>query len=103
MQLNRGINNSGIYGIQIVPKDPTNPDLIENAGATVEEAIPLGVLGNQETEFVFDTLQSSIDTEIALFYPDGRLGLENDDFNGTLQSGLAVSYTHLTLPTNREV
>ena len=91
VQLNRGINNSGIYGIQIVPKDPTNPDLIENAGATVEEAIPLGVLGNQETEFVFDTLQSSIDTEIALFYPDGRLGLENDDFNGTLQSGLGFS------------
>ena len=91
VQLNRGINNSGIYGIQIVPTDPTNTDLIENAGATVEDAIPLGVLGTRETEFVFDTLQSSIDTEIALFYPDGRLGPENDDFNGTLQSGLAFS------------
>ena len=91
VQLNRGINNSGIYGIQIVPTDPTNTDLIENAGATVEDAIPLGILGTRETEFVFDTLQSSIDTEIALFYPDGRLGAENDDFNGTLQSGLAFS------------
>ena len=88
VQLNRGINNSGIYGIQIVPTDPTNTDLIENAGATVEDAIPLGVLGDQETVFIFDTLQSSIDTEIALFYPDGRLGAENDDFNETLQSGL---------------
>ncbi|HCQ39388.1 MAG TPA: hypothetical protein DIV39_09565, partial [Verrucomicrobiales bacterium] len=35
VQLNRGINNSGIYGMQIVPTDPTNQDLIENAGATV--------------------------------------------------------------------
>ena len=96
VQLNRGINNSGIYGIQIVPTDPTNTDptntdVIENAGATVEDAIPLGVLGTRETEFVFNTLQSSIDTEIALFYPDGRLGPENDDFNGTLQSELAFS------------
>ena len=91
VQLNRGINNSGIYGIQIVPTDPTNTDLIENAGSTAEDAIALGVLGDQETELVFDTLLSSIDTEIALFYPDGRFALENDDLDGTLQSGLAFS------------
>ena len=60
-------------------------------GSTAEDAIALGVLGDQETELVFDTLLSSIDTEIALFYPDGRFALENDDLDGTLQSGLAFS------------
>ena len=66
-------------------------EVIDNVGSTAEDAIALGVLGDQETELAFDTLQSSIDTEIALFYPDGRFALENDDLDGTLQSGLAFS------------
>ena len=66
-------------------------EVIDNVGSTAEDAIALGVLGDQETELVFDTLLSSIDTEIALFYPDGRFALENDDLDGTLQSGLAFS------------
>ena len=86
VQLNRGINNSGIYGIQIVPTDPTNQDLIDNVGATVEDAIPLGVLGDRDTSVGFSTLKSSIDTEIAIFTPLGTLAQENDDIGGTSQS-----------------
>lgn len=86
VQLNRGINNSGIYGIQIVPTDPTNQDLIDNVGATVEDAIPLGVLGDRDTSVGFSTLKSSIDTEIAIFTPSGILAQENDDIGGTSQS-----------------
>ena len=90
VQLNRGINNSGIYGIQIVPTDPTNQDLLDNVGATVEDAIPLGVLGDRDTSVEFSTLKSSIDTEIAIFTPSGNLALENDDIAGTSQSAIGA-------------
>jgi len=66
-------------------------EVIDNAGSTSEDAISLGVLGDGQAQINFDTLQSSIDTEIALFYPDGRLAAENDDFNQTLQSGFGFS------------
>ena len=88
VRINRGINNSGIHGIQIVP---TNPELIEGAGSSPANAIPLGVLGDRETIVAFNTFESLIDTEMALFTSGGVLAAENNDAEETLQSSFAYS------------
>ena len=88
VRINRGINNSGIYAIQIVP---TNPELIEGAGSSPANAIPLGVLGDREAVVAFNTFESLIDTEMALFTSNGLLAAENNDAEETLQSSFAYS------------
>ena len=88
VRINRGINNSGIHGIQIVP---TNPELIEGAGSSPANAIPLGVLGDRETIVAFNTFESLIDTEMALFTSGGVLAAENNDAEETPQSSFAYS------------
>ena len=88
LQINRGNNNAGIYGLQIVP---TTPEIIENQGISQADAIPLGILGDRETVVAFNTFESQIDTEMALFAPDGALIAENNDSAATLQSSFAYS------------
>ena len=90
VRINRGINNSGIHAIQIVP---TNPELIEGAGSSPANAIPLGVLGDREAVVAFNTFESLIDTKMALFTSNGLLAAENNDAEETLQSSFA--YTSL--------
>ena len=87
VQINRGNGNSGIYGIQIVPSDKGN-DILDGVGATRADAISLGVLADPDTIIDFNTLQSSIDTEIGLYRPDGGLLAESDNVFGGFQSGL---------------
>lgn len=88
VKINRGNGNSGIYGVQIIPTDPTQ--ILDGVGAIRTDAIDLGVLGDSTTRLSFDTLQSSINTEMALFRPDGAFAGESDDFAGTPQSGFEV-------------
>jgi hypothetical protein len=87
VQINRGNGNSGICGIQIVPSDKGN-DILDGVGATRADAISLGVLADPDTIIDFNTLQSSIDTEIGLYRPDGGLLAESDNVFGGFQSGL---------------
>ena len=68
----------------------------DGTGSSPANAISLGVLGDQQTIHQFDTLDSSIDTQLALFSPEGSLLEENDDVAGTLQSGFALSLAYGT-------
>ena len=91
LQINRGNGNSGIHGVQIIPTDPV--EILDGVGANYTDAIDLGILGDSDAMIEFYTLQSLIDTKMALFYPDGSFAAENDNFFDTLQSGFA--YTNL--------
>ena len=61
---------------------------MDGVGATRADAISLGVLADPDTIIDFNTLQSSIDTEIGLYRPDGGLLAESDNVFGGFQSGL---------------
>ena len=91
LQINRGNGNSGIHGVQIIPTDPV--EILDGVGANYTDAIDLGILGDSDAMIEFYTLQSLIDTKMALYYPDGSFAAENDNFFDTLQSGFA--YTNL--------
>ena len=91
LQINRANGNSGIHGVQIIPTDPV--EILDGVGANYTDAIDLGILGDSDAMIEFYTLQSLIDTKMALFYPDGSFAAENDNFFDTLQSGFA--YTNL--------
>ena len=55
-------------------------------GLSPERPVRLGILGDGSLPLTFSTVGSTIDTEMALYGPEGNLLLENDDFGGTRQS-----------------
>ena len=78
--------------IKVLPKPETSKTLIIN-NPHVKKAL----------EYLGKSLSSSIDPSGGVFYPDSFE--KHFSFNDLTHKGAltAVSYTHLTLPTNREV
>ena len=60
-------------------------------GLPPECPVALGPLGDGSLPLQFSTLGSTLDTQMALYGPEGNLLIENDDFSGTRQSGFSAS------------
>ena len=65
---------------------PGNP-----SGLPPELPVSLGSFDLGRLPLQFNTLGSTIDTEMALYGPEGELLSENDDFRGTRQSNIGAA------------
>ena len=69
-----------------------------------EPTRPVGAEGSSQAHglFVGDSFDAQLYADVDMANTT-RLGSGHGEFDRVLGGGIAVSYTHLTLPTNREV